>query len=181
MRSIHTLMVKFSKIEGATVGRGYKHPTHPAPELEADTKAFFAEHPFLQSYPDYIAYLECYAGAFVYKGNDEMPILDFFGLSNVSTHLISEDGPLINDKGYMTFFDSLIIQDQELMGQAFAFDSTGTKRFGIYRYLIGDDAIIGKGTIIKPCQWYCEDFLDWLEVLIITKGQMPDDFKAFKG
>lgn len=165
--NIHELMQKFAELDYTTVGRGPKHPSFPRLELQAEVESFLAQYEFLQQDKGYVDFLECYAGGMIDYPNGEV-FVDIFGfLDEVSFHLTKDEGSIIEDNGYYGFCTSVIrigqsaIPAESDVGIGYAFDATGNRRWGIYRFIEG-----GEG------EWYCESFLKWLEQIITKKGNL---------
>lgn len=165
--NIHSLMTRFTELGFASVGRGPKHPQSPRPELHEEIDNFLSQHPYLRKDNGYIDFLECYAGAMVDWPNGEL-VIDIFGFSeDVSLHLTQDEGSVIDDEGFYAFCSSVVRVDKdqeskhEYLGLGYAFDSTGTRKWGVYRCI--ED---------EPCQWYCASFREWLKELIDKKGRL---------
>jgi hypothetical protein len=161
-------MEKFLSLEGAKVGRGPRHPVSPHPSLDNEITAFLDQYPFLKRDQGYLDFLECYAGAWIMSDN---LVIDIFGFTDVSSHILELEGPVVDTDGYLTICDgefrakSLTEKDvTEQLGCGF--DATGTRKWGLYRnrgYRSGELGIY----------WYCETFLEWLEALVDAKGKLP--------
>lgn len=164
--NIHSLMEKFSKLPEAALGRGPKHPSMPNLALRDEIEAFLKEHPFLTKDRGYIDFLECYAGARAFRADGSL-VVDIFGFTEISSHLIEADGPIIDQDGFYGFSDG-IFQDRAGIdvGIGGRFDATGNRRRGVYRSRYSRPNEI-------DIYWYCESFLEWVEVLIDTKGHLP--------
>lgn len=171
---VHALMREFAELDGAEVGQGPKHPIEPNLALTDVVTGFLKEHTFLKQDRGYVDFLECYAGAWVMWPNDDL-VIDLFGFTEVSRNIANPDeGEVVDTDGFLVFCDGLVrLQDDlgfsTVLGQAFAFDATGKRKWGVYRYIIDDSGKTDK-------YWYCETFLRMLEALIGTKGKLPSTF-----
>lgn len=167
--NIHSLMKEFSRLEGAEIGRGPKHPSSPDPSLAPEIEEFLNQYPFLRQDRGYVDFLECYAGAWVMWPNLDF-VVDLFGFANVSTHIVKEDGYVVDPTGFLKFCDGLVrihkgVGHEGVLGQGFAFDATGKRRWGVYRSITDE--------VESDKYWYCETFLQALAALIETKGNLP--------
>ena len=168
---IHSLVKKLAEIEGAEVGRGPKHPTAPNLDLSPEIDSFLAEYDFISQDKGYVQFLESYAGAYVWQPANDLTI-DFFGFAGISTHIVNEDGPIVDEQGFLVYCDGTVWIDsadpgEKAIGQSFAFDATGNRRWGIYR------RFTRRGEEIN-FYWYCKTFEQLLEHLIKTKGQVSE-------
>lgn len=169
--NIHSLMKEFSKLEGAEIGRGPKHPSSPDPNLAQETEAFLNEYPFLRQDQGYVDFLESYAGAWVMWPNNEL-IIDLFGFTEVSRNIANPDNVcVVDENGFLIVYDGMVrLVDggfrEGVIGQGFAFDATGERKWGIYRYVFVSGVEVAR-------YWYCETFLQALAALIETRGKLP--------
>jgi hypothetical protein len=167
---LNELMRRFAEeFEGAVVGQGPKHPDSPRPELQSEIDQFLNEYPFLREDAGYVAFLETYAGATV--DSPEGVIVVIFGfLLDVGLHITEDEGPLIDDEGFLTFATVQVRTAEgkegfhEYTDMAFGFDATGERPPGIYRKID-----------FNPTAWYCQDFLTWLRLLVENRGRLFDD------
>jgi hypothetical protein len=94
-------MQQLAALDGATVGRGPKHPTAPDPAISKHLTDFIRRHPFLRANRSYLAFLECYGGASLIRrgGADSLDISGFhgFGLD------LEDDAPPAYHRGWFTF------------------------------------------------------------------------------
>ena len=168
---VHALVERFLRLPDATVGQGPRHPTEPVPELEAPINDFLEEYPFLCKDTGYVEFLKAYSGAYVLWPGDEL-VIDIFGFSEVSSPVISEEYPVIDNEGYLTFCSVLYrvkpgggVENIQTLG--FAFDATSQRRPGVYRQLVGRES----GSPTKT-EWYCETFLELFHELIDKQGRL---------
>jgi hypothetical protein len=139
--------------------------------LAQEIEAFLNEYPFLRQDQGYVDFLESYAGAWVAWPNNDL-VIDLFGFTQVSTHIVKEDGYIVDPTGFLTICDGMVrLREggfrEGVIGQGFAFDATGERKWGIYRYVMIDG-------IEAAMDWYCETFLQALSALIETKGRLPE-------
>ena len=171
-------MKRFSeKFEGACVGHGPKHSDIPNTDLQPEINQFLSEYPFLQQDKGYVNFLERYAGATLDAPEGLIVIIFGFVLDIGGLHMTQDEGPIIDDEGFLCIAAVQVRSDEDAKGfdeyakgfdeytdLAFSFDATGERRPGIYRN-------IG----LNPKAWYCEDFLTWLRLLIDKQGQLVDN------
>lgn len=172
--NIHTLMQKFSELGHALVGEGAAHPISPQPELFHEVVSFLAEYPFLKKEPTYQVFLACYGGASV-AWPDNSLVIDIFGfLEEVSTHLQDEFLDQVVDEDGFFMFCSTVVRGgkyegfDDNIGIEYAFDATGKRPRGVYRF------VSGKDYESEAYQWYCGTFSEWLSELIDQKGRLLD-------
>jgi hypothetical protein len=168
---VHSLVDKFLELADAEVGQGPKHPTNPIPELEAPTDEFFEKYPFVCKDTGYVEFLNSYSGAYVIWPDDQL-MIDIFGFSEVSSPIITDEYPVIDDKGYLTFCSVLFrvkpgggVENIQTLG--FAFDATSQRKSGVYRQLVGREP----GSPTKT-DWYCATFLELFSELIDKRGRL---------
>lgn len=171
MTNIAKLIEKITQIEGAEIdiGRGPKHLSNPNLELLQVTESYLRTFPFLKQDPSYVDFMEQYSGFCIYRENPYLAI-NGLGFANVLEEVAGEflafgESSIVED-GFLTFCDA----DISHVGITFAYDVTGQKRWGIYRTKeIIEDAPI-------EWYWYCETFSQWLEIMIGSKGLVPQSF-----
>lgn len=174
---IHTLMRRFSALPNARIGYGPRHPTQPNAALKKEIAIFLDQYSFLRQDQGYIDFLECYSGASSYLNSVTRHIvIDIFGfIRDLSTHLTQDTdlGPIVDDEGYFDFAGGMVAIKEPtgsprvaiLLGAAF--DATGDRKWGIYRSKSETPDHTG-------IYWYCETFLEWLNLVIETEGELPD-------
>ncbi len=169
---IAQLMKRFEALGGTEIGQGPKHSEQPNLIIAPDVRAFLDAYPILKRDPGYVDFLEVYAGASLTWSNDALAI-DIFGFTSVSSHLVLADGPLVDGHGFLKFCDSIVrVQAsstglKDVLGQGFAFDVTGERKWGIYRSITNDQGE-------SPPIWYCSNFLTWLQMMIETRGKLSE-------
>jgi hypothetical protein len=92
--------------------------------------------------------------------------IDIFGLSDVGLHITKEDGQIIDDDGWFCFckicthfgegYQSLRFKEID-----FAFDTTGTRKWGVYRSRANSQCM-------PEIHWHCATFLELLREIITT-------------
>jgi hypothetical protein len=168
---IETLMRSFLDLGYAEIGNGPKHPAAPNPDLAAPVQAFLARFPILRRDQGYVDFLEYYAGASILWPHNDL-VVDIFGFTEVSSHLLETDGPIVDEHGYFWFCSEVIRLHPGFetrtttAGLQFAFDTTQQRRWGIYRGIDNEDSSR------TEFAWYCESFLEWLNLLIENKGRL---------
>lgn len=175
---IHSLMDRFSKLDGAAVGSGPKHLVSPDVELQKTINHFLEQHPFLRRDQGYIDFLEGYAGASIERLDKPDVVLDIFGFTDVSSHLITGEGDVINPDGFFDIAGGTYPGENykqkslpyllRIKSLGCCLDTTGKREWGIYRTRYNQAKE-------KEVYWYCRTFLEWLEILIDTDGHMPDE------
>ena len=168
---LHCLVQRFSELDRARVGRGPRHLTQGNRSLEGALESFLKRYPFLKKDTGYVQFLECYAGAYLVWPEDEL-VIDIYGFSGVSTLIVGEDGPIIDEDGYLTFSSVLFriregpgLENIQTLG--FAFDATQQRKPGIYRQVVGRE----EGSPIVT-DWYGETFLEWFKDVMDKKGRL---------
>ena len=172
-RELDELLGDLRRIGELRLGRGPRHPTDPAPELAADVAQLLAEYPFLRRDPGYVAFLERYAGAVLWRAQDLLSLGLFGFYPDLSIHLVEGPGEII-EHGFFTFCDTVVPRTPEApfdpIGVGFGFDATNERRWGVYRLWGGGKA-----------DWYCETFLALLERYITCDGRLVDDMPSPDG
>ncbi len=137
-------------------------------KLHAQVAALVESHPTLTD-EGYLAYLRNYGGALVVRR--DAFVLSLYGFSHdIGMHLV--DGP-----GEPVFEDCFVFCDLVVPGQVrarvddtqvvdtvavgFGFAAASSKQPGVYRSVAGG-----------PMAWYCATFLDWLDRVIESDGQV---------
>ena len=142
-------------------------------KLQADVSALLGTYPFLARDEGYVEFLRRYGGALLVREVDGL-VLSLYGFSHdIGMHLIEGPGELVDGEGFLTLCDMVVPRviraprslDNlgDTVAVAFGFDTTGDRRWGVYRFVSG-----GAGA------WYCETFLEWLRMLIAKDGQLRD-------
>src|SRR5260221_13257818 len=103
---IQTLINQFVNLGHAQVGRGPKYPAEPATHLLPEIDSFLDSYSFLKQDKGYVDFLEFYAGASVFWPNGEL-IIDIFGFTKVSSHLLNLEGPVVDEDGYLMFANTI--------------------------------------------------------------------------
>lgn len=162
------LLARLGRVGELALGCGPEHPSAPEPALATDVAKLLAQYPFLRRDPGYVAFLERYAGAVLWRDQDLLS-LGLFGFHpELSTHLVTGPGEII-EHGFFTFCDMVVPRDPDApfgdsIGLGFGFDATQERRWGVYRLWGGGKA-----------DWYCDTFLEWLEQFIAKGGRLIDD------
>jgi hypothetical protein len=164
--TLYETMARFSEIGYVTIGRGPKHPFLPNPLLAEQITSLLNEYPFLVQDQGYIDFVECYAGASMNHPAEAL-MVDIYGFTHASSHLIELPGSIVDDNGFLMFAGIYWRQDindpRSLVELDFAFDATGSRVQGVYGYRVGGD---------NGYQWYCKSFLEWFDLLIVKKGRL---------
>jgi hypothetical protein len=111
--SIDDLMIAFQQLEGAEVGHGPSHPTTPDHTLTDAVAHFLRTFPFLSRYPDYVRFLQHYAGATVERTLPEQnkrSTIFLLGFAPEAWHIYEEmaDTELIDVNGFYIFAITLV-------------------------------------------------------------------------
>jgi hypothetical protein len=169
MTTIQQLMEQFGALKGARVGFGHKHPLLPNHIIAEDVATFLSKFPFLQSYSDYVEFLECYAGAGIYRPTERDVselYLDIFGFTPVSSHMYEEmdDGGLVDDQGFFIFCMGMINSDTY---PHFALSATSKHPNGIYHTINNTGE---PRSDVPHFAWLCTTFSDFLVLVINNDG-----------
>jgi hypothetical protein len=191
---IHSLIEKFRGLGNAEIGRGPKSYNPPNLSMLKEIETFLEEYPFLKQDQGYVDFLENYAGAFINWPNEELTI-DLFGFDDkVATHIVKEDGFIVDEAGFLCFCDTaprievnekaklesrlgkeIFFKDQ--LGLQYCFDASGKRQPGIYL----TTSYHKNKSFIQFGIWYCETFSGWFEALIEKKGQLLQDVINSRG
>jgi hypothetical protein len=155
--ALDDLVAKSVRIPGAVVGRGPKHPTEPNSSIEERVQSLFAAFPALRRDACYVEFMEKYAGALIIT--EGRGVIDLVGLSGVSTDYVEKDVPIEAD-GLIIF----AMCAYDTYEYDFAFEVSGERRPGVYRYVTSGPASAPSPT------WHAENFCDWLEELVDKEG-----------
>jgi hypothetical protein len=163
-------MQKVADFAVCEIGRGHRHPTAPDPSLETEYQRLLVVYPFLSNHPDYLHFLERYAGAraFAQEGHEE----GFFHVTiyGVGSWAFSDECPTaVSSDGYYVF---AVVETQAAKGSAdvrdaiasYGFDSTG--RTGIF----GETHSSGEPD--GAFKFFCQSFTEWLRLLIDSRGRL---------
>jgi hypothetical protein len=161
---MYPLVERLQELGHLEVGFGPRHPVAPNPTIAGNLEMFFAQYPFLRQDQGYVDFLECYAGLYLERPDDEL-ILDIFGFTDVSSNIMGLEGPIVDNDGFLTFCDGTVRSTEtnnvaELCPLSFSFDATQNRTKGVYY------------TTRQSNYWYCESFLDWLEIIVTTRGKL---------
>jgi hypothetical protein len=108
--AIHSLIAKLSTIDFAKVGRGPLHPTHPRPELSEPIEDFLQHNSFLESFPDYVEFVRCYAAAGIYHPDYRdlsYVFVSILGFDEDIAGTVVEDGvDHIDEDGFFVFCET---------------------------------------------------------------------------
>ncbi len=173
-RDLDELLARLGRVGELQLGRGPKHPSEPEPALATDVVQLLAQYPFLRRDPGYVAFLERYAGAVLWR-DPNLLSLELFGFHpELSTHIVTGPGEII-EHGFFTFCDMVVPRTPEApfadpIGLGFGFDATQERRWGVYRLWGGGEA-----------DWYCDTFLEWLEKFIALDGRLIDEARPPDG
>ena len=157
---LHTVIARFAELEGATVGVGPKRSFYPDVKTQGQIDLFLNSYPFLCQDRDYVDFLSFYAGANVLRGDYDL-MVDILGFSDVSTHMLDWEEPVVDEDGFL-MFSLVILRNKQHIG--FGFDATQHRKWGVYRSVVDD-----KGS---PYLWYCNTFLEWLDQIVQKDGEI---------
>lgn len=171
---IHKLMRGFANLRDANIGHGPKHPTQPNLALKQEIEAFLDQYPVLRQDQGYVEFLECYAGAWLDWQPSEDLVIGLLGFDmDVTANIANPDeGHPVDENGYLMFCDGIVrihegVGRTGVIGQTFAFDATDKRKAGVYRSTSDRNGI-------TDYYWYCGSFLEWLTILLATKGNFPE-------
>lgn len=164
---LHVLMKDFALFEGAQVGHGPRHPTHPQGTMSQDIARFLDTFSFLRQDTGYTQFLETYAGASIFK-KDRLWMVDILGFAggDVCSSITDMEGDIVDECGFL-MYSYIIIETRPLGSRqiSFGFDATQQHRKGVYRVFADNPT---------AWHWYCPSFLIWLDHLIRYHGQLDD-------
>lgn len=163
---VDALVSAFSKLPEAEIGHGSDHPTSPTPSLREPINRYFEQYPFLRADESYMAFVYRYCGAFAVSSEADIAIYVFAPAGYLhdpnADEAIDEDGYFIF--GYTEFWcGEPRIENGVLVG--FGFDATGKRSRGIHR------TVIRESKVVEPWSWYCETFVEWLNLAIQNSGR----------
>jgi hypothetical protein len=103
-------IAKLNTIDFAKVGRGPLHPTHPRPELSEPIEDFLQHNSFLESFPDYVEFVRCYAAAGIYHPDYRdlsYVFVSILGFDEDIAGTVVEDGvDHIDEDGFFVFCET---------------------------------------------------------------------------
>jgi hypothetical protein len=182
--NIHQLIARISRLGQSQIGHGPKHPELPNIELAEAVKAYFQRYSFLMQDQDYLDFMECYAGLYVFRPEYHIAI-DVFGFTEASSDLMRIQNDYffqgennILEDGFLAFCDASFVPSGlapeditflSLEGGGFAFSESGERQFGVYRATVS-----GSESEIVEYKYYCSSFLTWLEILLESQGLFPE-------
>ena len=173
--TIHELLSQFSKLDGAVIGQGPKHPQSPDATISAAVTAYFTDFPVLKRDQGYVDFMEAYAGASLLR-EDPFIALDIFGFTSASSDLIKIDdhcywqgeSNIVDKDGFLAFatLDYTRVSSNEGIATVFAFDITDHREWGIYKA----EDITAPYDEVAVFRKYCDTFAGWLEAVLVGKG-----------
>jgi hypothetical protein len=173
--TIERIVGRFLEIEGSAAGCGPRHQTQPQEAMGARISSFLNAYPLLCHDPCYRDFLEIYAGASINQridagttaGLSGKNSVNILGFSDVSLDIEELEGPVVDD-GFLIFamcgYRRHVKQYFYFYEHDFAFDVSGIRRPGVYRY------VSEPGQESSSFSWYIGDFCSWLEDLIDRRG-----------
>jgi hypothetical protein len=163
---IDALVERMARMQGASVGRGPRHPRSPDPSVEPRLHEFLDAYPEVRRDAGYVEFQEKYAGAIV-QDPAETRILDVFGFGGAATNMLEMDGPVVDEDGFLIFAQCLYYPDGGVIGMHehdFAFSVSGDRPVGVYRHQSTlDHSVPGFSR-------YVDDFTAWLRDLLDHDG-----------
>ena len=171
-------MQRFAQLPNARVGQGPKLWPYPNPALQKEIDDFLNQYPFLRQDQGYVDFMEYYAGASIYPSdddeavNDDELVIDLFGFNDgIALHIVKDEGQIVGKDGFLCFcstetWDEKVDPDF-IIETEFLFDATQKRKPGIYL----------RSSVRPEAEWFCETFLEWLELLIDKKGKLVQAVK----
>ena|SRR5688572_20351999 len=161
---LHALMSQFQALPGARHGGG-DDPVRK-PRYRDAAEAVAAANPFLERYPDYLAFLTHYGGAGRYpdEEGDGLQYLTIYGFGEYDPCHCEE----LDADGFHSFAESEIDspdtapRENPFIVMNYAFDGTGTRPLGVYA-----PHYAPHGTTAK---WRWPTFTSWLAEVVKTRG-----------
>jgi len=153
------LVAELAKLGDIRLYRGPRHPSDPRPEIAEQITAYLAARPYLARDPEYVWFLEAYAGLYVFRVGEWFSV-NIYGFDPEDFPDLSRKAAQIADHpGFDSFADITYKLAPELPGPpslSFAFSKTDP---GVFR-AVGE----------APYQWYCDGFLTWLRDVVETRA-----------
>ncbi len=162
-------IAKLDRLVGELGGLGWLKTVRPADghedeRLQREIDGLLESYPFLEKDSDYVAFLRRYAGALLVRDEDGF-LLSFFGFSHdIGIHITEGPGDPVEDN-CLIFCDMIVPigEAKETCAVAYGFAATDDLRWGIYRFINGDEG-----------GWCCQSFVEWLHLVIKTRGRLLD-------
>ncbi len=170
--SIDDLITAFQQLKGADVGRGPYHPTAAQPACADEITRFLRTFPFLSNYPDYVRFLQHYAGAtlehFLLEQNTHHTVF-LLGFAPESWHIYDEmtDADLIDANGFYIFAITLVEDPTHLVEHAYSFAATNQHPPGVYRSVNQPHADLEYPPVY---QRHCDYFWEFVAEIIQKEG-----------
>src|SRR5262245_54689882 len=105
---IHFLIQELAELGHIEAGHGPKHLISPNVAIADEIKSFLTDYSFLKQDHDYVDFLEYYAGLGLGKPEDDL-LVDIYGFTNVSSHMIELEGAIVDESGFLTFCSGTIV------------------------------------------------------------------------
>ncbi|VTR97020.1 hypothetical protein [Tuwongella immobilis] len=157
------LAAQLAGVPYVTIGNGPEHPSSPNLSLSAALHDYLNDYPFLRHYPDYVRFLQRYAGACINYPDGVYPrvFLNLFGIGK-----FSEPEGLVDEQSFYCFCHiGIDEQPSQLSETAFLFDASDSRKRVVYARLV-DTA--QNGIVRVVCAF--PGFLEWLASVVATKG-----------
>ncbi len=157
------LVAELSNVAYVNIGNGPLHPFNSNRSLAPELDDYLRKHPFLRDYPDYVHFLERFAGASLNTPHtvDPNAFLVIFGIGAYYEEELVDQEQLV-----YCFCDSGINGDAGLVAETeFLFDVSGSREKAVYSRQVGLKHR-NDGPIVRAYP----GFLSWLAAVIATKG-----------
>jgi hypothetical protein len=161
-------MRRFGELPGSSIGRGPQHPVNPDPDVAPQVEQFFQDYPALRNDPEYVEFMEKYAGAGLVN-EASTQLIDILGFTDAAMEMDAMDGEIVDDQGFLMIADVVYhLRDEGrnlgTIEHSFAYSLAGARPAGIYHSVV---------TREDPTVTYArshERFGLWLEDLVSRAG-----------
>lgn len=169
MSRIDSAIARFAELPGASVGRGPRHPTEPDSSAASRIEEFLDTYPALLNDPEYVEFLEKYAGASVVN-EAASQLVDVLGFTDASLDLEEDfDAAVVDEDGFLMVATAIYhLMDNgattETLQHGFAYNVVDEGPFHLYQAYSSDARL---GQEYTPAY---SSFADWLEQLVAHEG-----------
>lgn len=168
---LKSLMQDFQNIGFVSIGKGPQHPEGD-PEIEAGIQDFLEQYPSIAEDDTFVEFLLHFSAAAV-DWPDEQLTIEIYGFSpDITLEIANPEEPLLDNDGFFRFAEILVKpgpEDEKAIDSLYAFDTTGTRKKGIYHKI----SLWSEDTHRIEFRWCCESFLEWLSMTVDAKGRLP--------
>lgn len=175
--SIDDLIQAMYPLGKASVGRGPRNPVKPNPAYAQVVQEFLQRFPYLRDYPDYVDFLERYAGAVVFAPEGTRNDVDFIyaTIYGCGEWEFADEAPAgATPEGFFEFaVAEMQFRQPNTMGvpvgadllAIFGFDATGTRPKQVYATVYPHDELSP-----PPMRPFCSSFTEWFRLFVEARG-----------